>query len=105
MRLPNVFKTSGFLLLYCQLTEEAALDEASGFNILPDQTTQPGFSQQNLHKKTKQGVSELVRISWNDILWGPRRVQLCKKGLMYPMVSSGRGKKSTQLLQSRQAEN
>ncbi|XP_054825972.1 abscission/NoCut checkpoint regulator isoform X2 [Eublepharis macularius] len=37
-----------------QLTEEAALDEASGFNIAPDQSTQPETAQQKPVKKPKQ---------------------------------------------------
>ncbi|NXC39572.1 ANCHR regulator, partial [Penelope pileata] len=49
-----------------QLTEESALDEASGFNIPPDETAQPGPSQQNLHKKTKQKTPTAIALAKAD---------------------------------------
>ncbi|NXB43934.1 ANCHR regulator, partial [Leucopsar rothschildi] len=52
-----------------QLTEEAALDEASGFNIPPDQTTPPGPSQQNLHTSTTTALARADDSDEDELPW------------------------------------
>ncbi|NXV90589.1 ANCHR regulator, partial [Calonectris borealis] len=52
-----------------QLTEEAALDEASGFNIPPDQTAQPGPLQQNLQTPTTTAFARADDSDEDELPW------------------------------------
>ncbi|NXO98820.1 ANCHR regulator, partial [Certhia brachydactyla] len=52
-----------------QLTEEAALDEASGFNIPPDQAIQPGPSQQNLHTPATTALARADDSDEDELPW------------------------------------